>query len=90
MATSNVITMAAKELKNRTGEALRAAERGDRVVVTRRGRPVAVLVPAASPPAADALPPYEEAWRDIEAALGRSKPTHRTWRDAVDRSRRRP
>jgi prevent-host-death family protein len=37
-------TVTAKELKNRTGEALRAVGRRERVLITRRGRPYAVLL----------------------------------------------
>jgi prevent-host-death family protein len=40
-------TVTARELKNRTGEALRAVGRGERVVITRRGKPFAVLSPYA-------------------------------------------
>ncbi|MBI4483672.1 MAG: type II toxin-antitoxin system prevent-host-death family antitoxin, partial [Acidobacteria bacterium] len=36
----------AKALKNRTGEALRYVARGGKLVVTRRGKPLAVLAPA--------------------------------------------
>jgi prevent-host-death family protein len=36
----------ARDLKNRTGDALRAVGRGEQVLVTRRGRPFALVVPA--------------------------------------------
>src|SRR5438874_12603509 len=39
-----MMTMTARELKNKTGEALRAVGRGSRVIVTMRGRPHAVLL----------------------------------------------
>jgi len=82
--------MTAKELKNRTGEALRAVEQGQRVLLTRRGRPVALMTPAgASSDEPDELP-YEEAWREIEAALRATRPRDRSWKRALDRSRRRP
>lgn len=90
MATSGMLTMTAKELKNRTGEALRAVERGQRVLLTRRGRPVAVMAPATVPPAEVDDLPFEEAWREIEAALRSAKPRDRSWREAMRRSRRRP
>lgn len=35
-----------RELQAKIGEALRAAERGDRVIITSRGRPIAILAPA--------------------------------------------
>jgi prevent-host-death family protein len=42
--------MTAKELKNRTGDALRAVGQGERVLVTRRGKPFALVVPATNTP----------------------------------------
>jgi prevent-host-death family protein len=84
-----MLTMTAKELKNRTGEALRAVERGQRVLLTRRGRPVAVMTPATVPPIESDDVPYEEAWRDIDAALRATKPHDRSWGLALNRSRRR-
>lgn len=89
MANSNVLKIAATELKNRMGQALRAAEHGRRVVVTRRGRPVAVIIPATAPPADEQQVPYDQAWQDIEQALADSEPRHRSWRDAFGASRRR-
>jgi prevent-host-death family protein len=89
MASSRVLTIPATELKNKTGQAIRAAEEGRRVIVTRRGRPVAILIPAQpEQPEAD-QPPYEQAWREIEQALEHSPARHQTWREALDRSRRR-
>jgi prevent-host-death family protein len=40
------ISYGVRELQARIGEALRAAERGDRVIITSRGRPVAILASA--------------------------------------------
>jgi prevent-host-death family protein len=81
----------AKELKNRTGEALRHVARGDKVVITRRGRPLAVLVPATEATCRDAVAirPLSEAWADIEAQLKATAPTFPTWREALRWSRRR-
>jgi len=90
MATPATLTMTAKEPKNRTGEALRAVARGQRVLVTRRGRPLAVM---ASPSVAPLEPDerqYEEAWSEIEATLRATAPPESSWRRAMDRSRRRP
>ena len=47
------ISYGVRELQAKIGEALRAAERGDRVVITSRGRPVAVLAPADMPQKGD-------------------------------------
>ncbi len=37
--------VAARELRNNTGEVLRRVEAGEQVIITSRGRPVAELVP---------------------------------------------
>ncbi len=91
MVAIGVVTMTAKDLKNRTGEALRAVASGRRVVVTWRGRTIGVIVPAGGAAAAAAsAPPYDEAWAEIETALRASRPRHRSWQQAMARSRRRP
>lgn len=46
-AESDTIEVGAFEAKNRLSELLRAAEAGRSIVITRRGRPVARLIPAA-------------------------------------------
>ena len=46
-AENDTIEIGAFEAKNRLSELLRAAEAGRSIVITRRGRPVARLIPAA-------------------------------------------
>jgi len=84
------ITMTAKELKNRTGDAFRAVARGERVMLTRRGKTVAVLVPVDFPTVEDEVLPYDEAWQMIEDALAASEPEYASLEEAMSRSRRRP
>jgi len=84
------ITMTAKELKNRTGDAFRAVSRGERVLLTRRGETVAVMVPVDFPTREDEVLPYDQAWLEIEAALAASEPEYASLEEAVSRSRRRP
>jgi prevent-host-death family protein len=83
------ITMTAKELKNRTGDAFRAVSRGERVLLTRRGKAVAVLVPVDYPSQDDDILPYDQAWQEIEAALAASPPEFASLEEAMSRSRRR-
>jgi antitoxin (DNA-binding transcriptional repressor) of toxin-antitoxin stability system len=83
------ITLTAKDLKNRTGDAFRAIGRGDRVVLTRRGKALAVMVPLAEGEEVPDLPPYAEAWADIEQALAASAPEFPSVDEAMARSRRR-
>jgi len=84
-------TMTAKNLKNKTGEAMRAVSRGERVVVTLRGKPFALISPATSESLKEtSLRPYEEAWDDIELALKKTKPHFKTAKEAMAWTRRRP
>jgi len=41
-----MVTVPARDLKNRTGEIVRRLERGEHVLVTKRGKPLAVMRPA--------------------------------------------
>lgn len=84
------ITMTAKELKNRTGDAFRAISRGDRVVLTRRGKPVALLVSVAEAEEDRPLPPFAEAWDEIETTLAASEPEFPSLEEAMSRLRGRP
>ena len=71
----------AKELKNRTGEALRLVSKGEKVLVTRRGKPFAYISPFTKDEFA--LKPFEQAWKDIEKALERTEPHFESWREAM-------
>ena len=81
------ITLTARELKNRTGDAFRAIRRGDRVVLTQRGKPLAVMVPLPGGEEAVDLSPYREAWSEIEGALAASSSEFPTVEQAMARSR---
>ena len=89
MATSHTRTITARDLKNHTGDAIRAAREGRRTIVTYRGRPVAVIVPA-EPSAERESGSYEVEWAEVAAALASTSPPERTWQEAMARSRRRP
>lgn len=81
----------AKALKNRTGEALRYVARGGKLVVTRRGKPLAVLAPATELTHLEpvVLRPFHEAWAAIEAQLKATPPRFPTWQEALRWSRSR-
>jgi prevent-host-death family protein len=82
--------ISAKELKNRTGDVLRRVEKGEKVLVTKRGRPCAVLSPVEKDRSFKAqLRPYDEAWGDIQKTLRSTKARHKTWEEAIQWSRRR-
>jgi prevent-host-death family protein len=56
-----------KELRRATGRIVRAVERGERILVTHRGRPVARMVPLDSPATTDE-PGLFGIWRDHPAS----------------------
>jgi prevent-host-death family protein len=81
-------TMTARDLKNSTGEVVRALRRGESILLTFRGKPLGTIEPLGPHPAgATAVPPYEEAWAEIEDQLSRSAPVFASWKAAEDASR---
>jgi prevent-host-death family protein len=86
-------SVTAKELKNRTGAVLRRVRAGATVAVTNRGRRIAVISPAATPPPAEKQPQSQqpsELWAEIEAVLATTTPEHLDWREAMRHTRGRP
>lgn len=80
--------MTARQLKNSTGEVVRALRRGESILLTFRGKALGTIEPLR--PEGEDVPsirPYEEAWEEIEAQLMRSKPRFPSWKDAEDDSR---
>ena len=84
-------TVSSRELKNKTGEVLRRVRQGERIAVTNRGRPVALIIPVDEESLLEGGPvaPYEQAWEDLTSTLAETSPEYETWQEAMDRSRRR-
>lgn len=84
-------TVTAKQLKQRTGEVIRRVKSGERLTVTFRGKPVAVIAPttARETEALQELRSFHEAWGDIEQTLGETKPEFSGWREATKWVRKR-
>ena len=83
-------SISAKGLKNRTGDVLRRVGRGEKVLVTKRGKPCAFISPVEKDESPTAgLRSYSEASGEIEKALRTTKPPYRTWEEAIRWSRRR-
>jgi antitoxin (DNA-binding transcriptional repressor) of toxin-antitoxin stability system len=80
--------LTARDLKNSTGEVVRALRRGESMLLTFRGKPLGTIAPL-SPEIGKrpSIPPYEEAWAEIETQLKRSKPRFASWKEAEDASR---
>ncbi len=84
-------TVTAKQLKQRTGEVIRRVRSGERLTVTYRGKTVAVIAPPEEEKteALKELRPFDEAWRDIEQTLKKTKPGFKEWREATEWMRNR-
>ncbi len=68
MRKKDPIQIGAFEAKNRLAELLRAAEAGRSVIITRRGRPVARLVPAVDDSSAD-LAGLQAAFAEVRSGI---------------------
>lgn len=80
--------MSARDLKNSTGEVVRALRRGEGILLTFRGKPLGTIEPlqAGGFDMADA-PSYERAWAEIEDQLRQSAPHFPSWREAEEAGR---
>jgi len=80
--------MTARDLKNSTGEVVRALRRGESLLLTFRGKPLGTIAPLTPHDSErSAVPAYDEAWAEIERQLGRTEPRFATWQDAEDYTR---
>lgn len=79
-------TVTAKQLKQHTGEIIKRLKSGERLTITHRGKPVAIM----APPTNDEtevlreLRSFDEAWADIEKTLGKTKPAFKGWKEATE------
>lgn len=81
-------TVTARDLKNSTGEVVRALRQGESILLTFRGKPLGTIEPVEPGQSrTTAIPPFEEAWADLEAQLRRSEPQFASWREAEDHGR---
>jgi len=78
-------TVTAKQLKQNTGEVIRRVKSGERLTVTYRGKPVAVITGQTSKDSeiSNKIRSFDEAWEDIERALGKTEPEFEGWREAT-------
>lgn len=83
-------TMTAKNLKNKTGEAMQIISKGEKVIVTLRGKPFALISPVTTESLEKlSLRPPEEAWKGIEDTLKKTTPKFRSAKEAIAWTRRR-
>lgn len=80
--------MTARELKNATGEVVRTLRRGESILLTFRGKALGTIEPVRPDEARSrVVPPYAEAWAEIESQLRRSRPRFDSWKEAEDQTR---
>ena len=84
-------TITAKQLKLKTGEVIRRIKSGERLILTYRGKQLAVIEPTVQNDAKtiDRVNESAKAWENIESALNRTKPEFKNWREATEWSRSR-
>jgi len=84
-------TVTAKQLKQRTGEMIKRVKSGERLTITYRGKPVAIMAPPTNheTQVLRELKSFDEAWADIEKTLGKTKPGFKGWKEATEWARNR-
>lgn len=76
------------EAKNKLSALLERAERGEEIVITRRGRPVAKLVPFQSAPGSEQARLAAERIRELARVMRRGKFDWEEWKRYRDEGRR--
>ena len=84
-------TVTAKQLKQKTGEMIRRVKAGERLTITYRGKPAAIMAPPAEEKirALRELRSFDEAWADIEKTLEKADPRFSGWKEATEWARNR-
>lgn len=75
----------AKHLKQKTGEIIKRVKSGERLTLTYRGKPVAIITPSTEKEkkVLDGLSSFEEAWKAIEESLEKTEPAFHGWQEAT-------
>lgn len=84
-------TVTAKQLKQKTGEVIKRIKSGERLILTYRGKPIAVIEPATERDIKEIrnVSDAAKAWERIESTLKSTSPEFKNWREATDWVRRR-
>jgi len=78
-------TITAKQLKQKTGEVIRRIKSGERLTLTYRGKPLAVIEPTSKNDNRELNTVNEsaKAWERIESSLNNTNPEFKNWREAT-------
>jgi prevent-host-death family protein len=78
-------TITAKQLKQKTGEIIKRIKSGERLTLTYRGKPLAIIEPTSDKDKSDLLElkEFQKTWESIESTLDRAKPKFKNWQEAT-------
>ena len=79
-------TITAKQLKQNTGDVIKRIKSGERLTLTYRGKPLAVIEPTTDNDIKNLnrVSDSVKAWESIESTLNSTKPEFKNWREATD------
>ena len=79
-------TITAKQLKQKTGDVIKRIKSGERLTLTYRGKPLAVIEPATDNgiKKLNRVSDSVKAWERIESTLSSTKTEFKNWREATD------
>jgi prevent-host-death family protein len=78
-------TITAKQLKQKTGEVIKRIKAGERLTLTYRGKPLAVIEPTTDKDLKklNKVSDLVKAWDGIESSLNSTNPEFKNWREAT-------
>ena len=78
-------TITAKQLKQKTGEVIKRIKSGERLTLTYRGKPLAVIEPTTDKDInkLNNVSDLAKAWDRIESTLNSTNPEFQNWREAT-------
>jgi prevent-host-death family protein len=78
-------TITAKQLKQKTGDVIKRIKAGERLTLTYRGKPLAVIEPATAKDIKEfnKVSDSVKAWERIEFTLNSTNPEFKNWREAI-------
>ena len=84
-------TITAKQLKQKTGEVIKRIKSGERLTLTYRGKPLAVIEPTIDNDKTklNMVSDSVKAWDRIESTLNSTDPEFKNWREATKWVRKR-
>ena len=78
-------TITAKQLKQKTGEVIKRIKSGERLTLTYRGKPLAIIEPTTNNDVKklNEVRDSAKAWERIDSSLKSTDPKFKNWREAT-------